>query len=235
MKPASRIPFTLFAIVTMMTASLTAVRAASMVTNVYDLNADWSTSQNPNGVWSYNQNNAPISTFQTFWWGEAGWGYQWIGDGCIIKGSQPTGADPWGNAVGLSHDWQQGDVMLHALSIPYGGETTFVNVKWTSPASGIIDISGRAWDGSIFLDRNVTWLLKVDGRVIARRFSLRGLNRNDLGSQFSANLVDRRRLTRIPVRKGTVIEFRVVTESYYGHFVGLEEKITLRTLKPRKW
>src|SRR5215831_3154719 len=104
----------------------------------YDLNADWSDTQNPNGAWSYDLNDTPISVFQTFWWGQAGWGYIWIGDGCIIKGSYPEGqTDPWGNLIGPAHDWQPGDVMTAALSIPYGGDSTFLNVKWTSPGDGI--------------------------------------------------------------------------------------------------
>src|SRR5262245_44422876 len=81
----------------------------------YDLTDDWSEGQNPNGVWSYNYNDSPISVYQTFWWGEPGWGNWWIGDGCILQGSQPTGTDPWGDSVGPSHDWESGDVMMHAL------------------------------------------------------------------------------------------------------------------------
>ena len=84
----------------------------------YSLVNDWSDSQNPHGPWSYNQNNAPISVFQTFWWGQPGWGYIYIGDGCIIRGSAPTGPDPFGGTVPPANDWQPGDVMMHALSLP---------------------------------------------------------------------------------------------------------------------
>jgi len=203
--------------------------SAATVTNTYDLNADWSNSQNPNGAWTYNYNGSPIGTFQMFWWGQPGWGSWSLGEASILKGSQPTGSDPWGNPVGPAHDWQANDVMLHAMSVPYGGDTTFVNVKWTSPSAGVIDITGRAWDGEIFPDRNVSWQLLVNGKAIAQRVSLRGLNRNDKGAPLAANLTGRRKLQKIPVRKGTIVEFRVITESYYGHFVGLEETITLRT------
>ncbi len=202
---------------------------ASAARLIYDLNADWSNTQNPNGVWSYNNNTSPISVFQTFWWGEAGWGYLWIGDGCIIKGSQPTGTDPWGNPAGPSHDWLPGDVMMHALSIPYGGDTTFLNVTWTSPADGTIDISGRAWDGEISPDRDVAWSLIVGGKVVAERSSIRGLYRNNRQARFESNRVGRNRLTDIRVRQGEVVEFRVITDTYYGHFVGVEERITLKT------
>ena len=42
---------------------------AATVTNTYDLTADWSNTQNPNGAWSYNYNSSPITTFQTFRFG----------------------------------------------------------------------------------------------------------------------------------------------------------------------
>jgi hypothetical protein len=195
--------------------------------SIYDLNRDWSNTQNPNGAWSYNQSITPIATFQQFWWGQSGWGYLSIGDGCIIKGSYFAGlTDPWGNVIGPAFDWQPGDVMLHALSRPYNGETNFVNVKWTSPGDGFIDISGRAWDGEIFPDRDVAWSLIVAGQTVAQRKSTIGVRRDDPAAQFRSNLLEDQSLRNIRVRKGDVVEFRVVTATYYGHFVGVNETIT---------
>jgi hypothetical protein len=192
----------------------------------YDLNRDWSNTQNPNGAWSYNQSDTPVAVFQQFWWGQSGWGYLSIGDGCIIKGSYFAGlTDPWGYAVGPAFDWQPGDVMLHALSRPYGGDTNFVNVKWTCPGDGLIDISGRAWDGEIFADRDVAWMLIVAGQTIAQRQSTIGVHRGDPAAQFESNLVDKRSLKHLRVHKGDVVEFRVLTDTYYGHFVGVNETI----------
>jgi hypothetical protein len=168
----------------------------------YDLNRDWSDTQNPNGAWSYCQSNSPISVFQKFWWGQSGWGYHTIGDGCIIKGSYFAGlTDPSGNVIAPAFDWQPGDVMLHALSRPYGGETTCVNVKWTSPGDGFINISGRAWDGEIFADRDVAWMLIVAGQTVAQRKSTIGVHRNDSAAQFVSNLVENQSLKNIRVRK----------------------------------
>jgi hypothetical protein len=165
--------------------------------------------------------------FQQFWWGQSGWGYLWIGDGCIIKGSYFEGlTDPWGNPIGPAFDWQPGDVMMHALSLPYGGDSTFLNVKWTSPENSMIDIAGRAWDGEIFADRDVAWVLVVGGKTIAQRASVIGLHRADAGAQFDANLTGDNSLKHIRVNKGEVVEFRVMTDTYYGHFVGVEETIT---------
>jgi hypothetical protein len=194
---------------------------------IYDLNGDWSNDQNPNGAWSYNWNDAPISQFQTFWWGQAGWGYNWLGDGCVIKGSYFAGIiDPFGNLIEPAFDWQPGDVMMHALSLPYGGDSIFVNVRWTSPGDGWIEISGTAWDGEIFSDRDVAWMLIVGGNTIAQRQSVIGVHRDDAGARFDSNLLAGNSLKHIRVAAGDVVEFRVLTDTYYGHFVGINETIT---------
>ncbi len=192
----------------------------------YNLTSDWSDAQNPNGAWSYNQNQAPITEFQTFWWGQAGWGYNWLGDGGILRGTSPAGmTDPFGSVVPPAHDWQPGDVMLHALSVPYGGTSTFLNVTWTSPATGRIDIDGRAWDGQIYPDRDVGWSFTVGGEIFAQRSSVRGLYRTNEEAQLTSNLVGAHTLTGVPVTQGEVVEFRVAAQTFYGQFVGLELNI----------
>ena len=122
--------------------------------------------------------------------------------------------------------------MMHALSKPYGGDMTFVNVTWTSPGEGVVDISGRAWDGWIFTDRQVGWSLTVGGKTIAKRASVGGIFRGDRSAKFNANLVGNHSLSGIPVSKGDVVEFRVTAGSYYGQFVGVEEQITLKPKGP---
>ncbi|HEV2207862.1 MAG TPA: hypothetical protein VG167_03755 [Verrucomicrobiae bacterium] len=198
------------------------VKAAS-----FALVNNWSDTQNPNGVWSYNQGNSPITVSQPLFWGQVAWSYLWFGDGAILRGSAPTGIDPFGTPVPPAHDWLPGDVMMHALSIPYGGDSTFLNVTWTSPADGIIDIAGRAWDGLIIPTRDVAWSLSVGGQTIASRSSVFGLYRTDAAAQFSNNLLPGASLSGIPVTQGEVVRFQVATDTYYGEFVGVQEDITL--------
>jgi hypothetical protein len=201
-------------------------QTARAVPSVYSLNGDWSDTLNPHGAWACNYNSAPISVFQTFWWGQAGWGYNWLGDGGILRGSSSAGmTDPFGAIVPPAHDWQPGDVVLHGLSIPYGGATTFLNVTWTSPADGTIDLIGRAWDAQIYADRDMRWSLTVGGETLAERSSVRGLYRTDSGAQFASNLLGGHTLTGIPVTQGEVVEFLLAAQTYYGHFLGLEETI----------
>jgi hypothetical protein len=198
----------------------------------YNLVNDWSDTQNPNGAWSCNWNNTPISVYQTFWWGQPGWGYISIGDGSIIKaGSYPTGVtDPWGGVVPPPHDWLPGDVMIHPLSQVYGGSSTWVNVTWTSPADGTIDITGRAWEGEIFDDRDLGWSLIVGGETIAQRASVSGLYRTDPGAQFVANLIGTHTLTGIPVVQGEVVQFVGVANTYYGQWLGVDLDIALNVI-----
>ena len=206
--------------------------ATSEPPRTYNLSADWSNDTNPNGVWSYNLNNEPLAKLQTYWWGQAGWGGGPLGDGCIIKGSPPREGtkDPTGRLQARAHDWRDGDVMMHSLSGPYGGDTRFVSACWTSPADGKIDISGRAWDGFIFPEREIGWSLIVNGQTIAQRSAVRGICRTDKAAKFSANVVRHHSLTGIPIRKGEVVEFRVATVTTYGHFVGIEEQIKLKPI-----
>src|SRR5512141_239061 len=148
---STRARFSVFFTHALLSLFLLVSSVAVATPTVYNLTADWSDTQNPHGPWSYNYNDTPISVYQTFWWGQSGWGYQWIGDGSILRGSSPAGmTDPFGNVGPPAYGWQPGDVMMHAISVPYGGDSTFLNVTWTSPGTGNIDISGRAWDGQIF-------------------------------------------------------------------------------------
>jgi len=210
--------------------ALLPLAASAVVPGVYhySLVNDWSDTQNPNGPWSYNMNSAPITTHQTFWFGQAGWGYSYIADGSIMKGSYYTDMiDPWGESSGTAHDWLPGDVMMHALSLAYGGDSTFLNVAWTSPADGTINIDGRAWDGQLFAGRDVGWQLTVGGHAIAQLGSVYGLFRNDAAAQFGNNLVNGNQLNNIAVTKGEVVDFLVATDTYYGQFVGIQENIDL--------
>ena len=77
-------------------------------------------------------------------------------------------------------------------------------------------------------------MLIVAGKTMAQRSSVIGLHRGDAAAQFSSNLVGDSSLKRIHVHAGDVVEFRVMTETYYGHFLGVDETITLngRRLKP---
>jgi len=188
----------------------------------YDLSKDWSSTENPNGAWSYNHSTSPI-TQSLSWQGHTGWGYRRDAAGCIIQLGDPKPSTP-------RHDMHKGDIVMHALSMPSQGDSKFVNVTWTSPAPGIIDLGGRAWDAAIAQDRDMTWSLMVGGRKVAQRSALRGISREDRDAHFNANRSGNSDLTGIPVKRGTRVEFRLATVTHYGHFAGIELQITLNTI-----
>ena len=167
------------------------VGVAPARTLVYSLKHDWSNTRNPNGAWSYNYGNDPIPIFQKFFWGESGWGIYDFGEAAILKGSPPPegSIDPFGDPIPRANDWRHNDVMMHALSIPYGGGAIYVNIRWTSPGDGTVSIAGRAWDGMVsgYPGRDVGWALLVGGQTVAQRYSVLGLHRLDDGARFDDN------------------------------------------------
>ena len=202
------------------TGLCTAISSATASLTTYDLTSDFSTTANPNGVWSYEMNGAPITQPLNF--GVAlGWGYNPVADSSILQSV----------AAGWGQDVQVGDIVMHAPS-QYNGPGAFLDFKWTSPASGTISISGKAWAASFYADRDANWTLSVGGTDIASRAGVYGVYRSDSAAQFDSNLLPGGSLTGINVTAGEVVEFTVKTDTVYGHFVGVQESITLNTSVP---
>ena len=114
----------------------------------YDLNADWSDSANPNGVWTYREGTNALPHV-TAWQGLSGdfvtaqpaWARNAVGS---------SNLPPWFKSsavVGLPHDWQTGDVVMHSTDGFNGIGSGVGNVIWTSPINGTATISGNVWMG----------------------------------------------------------------------------------------
>lgn len=194
-----RLVFTFFVFVCFLKPNLHA-------TIIYDLTAEFSQIANPNGPWTYEMDGAPITATLP-----GGWGYYASYDASITQA---------GSSFGL--DAKPGDILMHA---PSAGHGTTLEIVWTSPGTGTIDISGAAWGADFFQDRDATWWLSVDGVTIASRGSVYGLLRTDLAADFASNLLSGGSLTDLNVETGDVVKFSVAATTYYGHFVGIEEKI----------
>src|SRR5262245_46319725 len=124
MKQMFRKNYIKIALFALLLVPLSSAAAARKIT--YSLNHDWSDTQSPNGAWSENYNDAPIGVFQTFWWGQPGWSVFDFAEAAIMKGSPPAvGApDPFGGFAPAATDWRRNDVVLSAMSLPYGGGST---------------------------------------------------------------------------------------------------------------
>ena len=196
---------------------LSLLPAISFADTVYDLKSDYAISANPNGAWSYVWNSSPITQSASYpaTWKE--WGYIGSHDGSVMQ---------WLDTSGGWYDAQPNDILIHTLSKPYGGESTYAGVTWTSPGGGYISISGRAWDGFFDPTREANWTLSVNGALVAQHTGVNGLHRIDSGAQFASGLLGGHTLTNIPVTPGEKIIFLTQTTSNYGHFMGVDMTVT---------
>jgi hypothetical protein len=180
----------------------------------YNLAADWSTSSNPNGAWSYNQGAAPLPLFQNNW--------------------LATGLNAWTTAAGQPPSWSRatiafgtavaGDVIVHASN----SSDPLANVTWTSPAAGVIDVSGQAWDVQHATGRDDDWSLMLNATVLASRASILNVAKDSSDADFANNIVLGQTLNGLAVQPGDVVTFQVRRiASNFGHFTGVELNIEL--------
>ncbi|MAE61691.1 MAG: hypothetical protein CMJ49_10095 [Planctomycetaceae bacterium] len=132
--------------------------STASATTVYDLTADWSNVNNPNGVWSYNEGANPLPFLPN--WG-SGIGVSW---GRNQERTNPwvpvwymsTGAETFGN------DIQAGDVVVHTTDNSGSGQGP-ANVTWTATFDGIVDITGHVYMGRD-IGRGNRWGLSLNTR-----------------------------------------------------------------------
>ncbi|GEM_PF-3499820 len=119
----------------------------SAATQVYDLKADWSDTQNPNGTWSYRLWDGSLLPNDYF-----GWGYLYSEDygNALMRITQANAVPGYREAGDIIALTEQG-----------------VNVRWTAPATGTINISGSLWDGAAFSSFNTSWRLTVNGVALS--------------------------------------------------------------------
>ena len=109
--------------------------ATHAATQVYDLNADWSDTANPNGTWSYREGNNLLQS--------GNYGTAWVGS----NNGQPR--------IFKS----DGDVTVETAC-----STCVANILWTAPSTGTIDISGAVWDSEFLCyGESSFWALSHNG------------------------------------------------------------------------
>jgi len=189
----------------------------------FDLTRDFSVDQNPNGVWSYLKDGAPITVKRSGGLG-AGWGYAASWDGCIIRAGEYSNSPLIGGSEHRGHDWKVGDIMIHTSS-SRGADA----IRWRAPHAGKIDVTGRAWDGYFDPGRDASWTLAISGVKVAQRATVVGTLRTDRAADFTDNRVDGKSLMGIPVSEGDDVVFDTATQKgNYGHFMGVDIKINLQ-------
>lgn len=113
----------------------------------YDLAADWSTNQNPLGVWSlYKSESALFQTYQP--------GFGWADQ----PSPQTAHVPVWGRAANGTN------VSAHGAELDRTGSAV-TKARWTSPTNGVATISGCIWM-PVDQGRRMGWQLRKNGAVL---------------------------------------------------------------------
>lgn len=190
---------------------------------IYDLRSEWSLASNPNGVWSYNQGSTPLPYTQAGWGGisETFWA-------TTTSGTLPPAWARIDNSQGVANHWDLGSVVGHSTTPVAGaGPESLGAVWWTSPAAGVISVSGRAWDAYHYADRDDQWRLFINGIMVAARGSIHYIARNDPEALFANNLEAGQALDGWVVAAGDSVVFEIQSLTYAGHFVGVDLTVDL--------
>ena len=174
--------------------------------HAFNLTADWSSTQNPNDAWSYNNGTTPLPNAVADWMGIPGetfWSYpfnpsneEWDATPAWTRIRNAT--DSWAP----SGDLAIGDVVVHSTNV-WEREGS-ANVTWTTPGAGTIDISGSVWDAFHAEDRDDSWGLALNGTILAERPSIRGTSRNATDASVASNLAEGQSLNAVSVQRGDI-------------------------------
>jgi hypothetical protein len=146
-------------------------------TQVYDLQADWSVTQNPNGPWSYRDGESLLVKNPLPWVGAT-----YSGDTSHWPPSVPAIEKLTGNTPQI---YSEADFFLNPFNIGFrniffiSGDVVFVpgvsgNILWTAPTSGTVSISGGYWIAGLRDPDNVcnfaqvaSWTLTHNGAGVS--------------------------------------------------------------------
>nr|AIE90234.1 hypothetical protein [uncultured marine thaumarchaeote AD1000_01_F04] len=193
---------------------------------MYDLEADWSDTANPNGVWSYNEGGNPLPHVAAW---EPGF-FAVAQPAWALSGTANNRIPNWfqlraGNEGSL--DWQAGDILIHTRDNANGVGNGEGNVTWTSPSDGVVDINGAVWMARD-IGRSNDWTLYLndvpltDGNIFSGDSFSRAMPFDfDLGSGGPAAL------DNVPVSVGDVLKLEFVRTSGFGDIIGVHMTVTL--------
>lgn len=132
---------------------------------VYDLTSQWSTTNNPNGTWSYDQGSTPLPLYVTNWNGcftsaYNGWAPSANAGNCLPAVLQMQSDDPGG-------DFKTGDILVHSFDNANGGSNGEASILWTAPVDGEITFDGDIWYAHSSVQRSNDFSLSLGSDVLA--------------------------------------------------------------------
>lgn len=140
---------------------------SSAAAQTWDLTADWSVTQNPNGVWSYNgAGGVPIATLiadydtgsQAFGTPQPAW--------AAAPFPQNNHVPVWFKRVSdtCGFDIPIGSVGMHGNEAD--DPSVWIGTTWTSPVDEAVDLTGVLWYAHTGIARNADWRIRVNDAVI---------------------------------------------------------------------
>jgi hypothetical protein len=131
-------------------------------TVLYDLSADWSNVNNPNGAWRlYAAPGVLFATVQPDYWSNATGQAAWADQPYPQTAHVPYWMQVMAGDTAFTGFATPGTIVMHTAETGRTG-TEFSSVTWTSPADGLAAISGGAWMNKSY-DRPQHWELLLNG------------------------------------------------------------------------
>jgi hypothetical protein len=201
--------------------------AIASAATTYDLAADWSNDDNPNGVWTHREGTDALPSVP-----------DWtpLNNGLAVQPAWAPSTNPgnflpaWfksttNNPEGM--DFLLGDVVVHSTDGSNGSASGAANVIWTSPSNGVVDIFGAVWM-TRDIGRSNQWTLFLNGVPLTAGNVSSGDEFNRAHPfNFANGSGGPAVLNGIETSINDVIELRIEKTSGFGDFVGVNFTITL--------
>jgi hypothetical protein len=203
----------------------------------FDLRADWSDAQNPNGAWSNNEGANPLPFVAAWQQNLGGWASPQPG---WARSSDGTNRLPfWFRSNGsetFGHDWIAGDIVVHTTDLVNGAGNGNANVTWTSVDDERVNVSGSVWMGRD-IGRSNHWTLYSGATALSSGdISSGDPYSRDHPFDLSTGSGGPTALMLIRVSHGDTIRLEFVRTSDAGDFVGVNLTIDLTPIDcPADW
>lgn len=188
------------------TAALVALSlplTTNAATQVYDLKADWSDTQNPNGAWSYRDPGGALLSIDPF-----PWSYTCESSEAIARASEVSVVP--------------GILELGDIYVMPGG--CGITVRWTAPVNGTINVSGNSWGCA-----GIAWTVTHNATALSSGETWHTFNTRVLPYQFTSGSGGAAALQNIAVQAGDKVD--LILSGFLICFApdGLNFTITLTT------
>jgi hypothetical protein len=205
----------------------------SALGQVYDVTADWSSTSNPSGRWSYQHGDLLLPRVDS--WQRTLGGWSVAQPGWSRSEDSNTRLPFWFKSNGsetFPRDFLAGDVVVHTMSPDNGVGSGIAVLEWTSPGDGVVDIEGAVWIGRE-IGRQANWAVKKGCYVYASG----KVESGDAYSRanpmtFESHASSPGSLNNIPVRANSEIRLELPTVGGPGEFAGVRMKITFTAIEP---